>query len=160
MNHPELDRLGKPEWYEAYDMQVYLARDGWPKVFVEVGPDGFGSEYMGNIVAKSGRNIAFHRVDEESASFGEVNFVYFNVGPDRLREAIPRWWSKIRVSGWMGGAGLFVPEIKAIVADVFGVQYDTQGDTDMLRVVGVGRSWLVPKFQAEIAWPFNPHYFG
>lgn len=164
MSHPELDRLGKPEWYEAYDMQIYLARDGWDRVFIEVGPDGVSSGYMNRIIAGSGRKITFHRVDEESssgsaASSGEVNFVFFNLGPEKLRDAVDRWWPKIRVGGWIGGHGIFISEIKAIVADMFRVQYDTHGDGDMLRVLGIGRAWLVPKFQDQRTWPFNPNYF-
>ena len=167
MSHPELDKLGYPEWYESYQMQVYLARDGWPKKFVEVGP-GTGLTYLRTISQQSGRDIqVLHVTTENSEAVGKgfddgaVNFVFLDLGDDydaNVR-AFDVWWPKIRVSGWIGGHAMTMPNVARAVADVFRLQYATS-DKDVQRVVQIGHSWNVPKLQEQINWPFNPNYFN
>lgn len=148
------------EAYGALHMQVALAKDGWPKRFVAIGPN---PEFLRQLIRDSGRSIELHHIEpgvEGSSAFtGEANFVFIDVGDDYglNKYMMEAWWPKIRISGWIGGHSMNMPEVYRAVVDVFPAQYE-QPDP-MLRVVRIGHSWLVPKFASVIAWPFNPNYF-
>lgn len=154
-------------YYEIYLMQVYLAKDGWSKKFVEISP-GTGIPYMKSLIDKSGRDIELLRYSEESAldgasvtPSGGVNFVFLNCDPtyERSLEIISAWWPKIRVSGWMGGCDMRFAGTRKAVEELFRTQYP-QPDP-MLRVVNVGFGWLVPKFHEPINFPWKgAAYFG
>lgn len=156
---------GLPDYHECYQMQVHLARDGWPKKFVEVG-EGRGVEFLTRLAVESGRNIQVRRAspdyDGSTASAvpnGDVNFVFVDVGDDYVLNlrTIEAWWPKIRISGWIGGHDINMPGVRLAVTELFRAQYEQ--DDPMLRIVQIGRSWMAPKFHEPINFPFNQNYF-
>lgn len=165
--HPSASEMGEYPYYEIYLMQVYLARDGWAKKFVEIG-DGHGVPYLTKLIQESTRNIELVRYSEKEAINGAsvtpnggVNFVFLNCEPayESARDIISSWWPKIRISGWVGGCDIRMPGTRQAVGELFRTQYPQ--DDPMIRTVNVGWGWLVPKFHEPINFPWKgAAYFG
>lgn len=160
------EEAAKVDHYEIYRQQVYLAKDGWPKHFIEIGT-GSGLDLFTRMISDSGRNIKLTHVPVEDAvqyasgvGNGEVNLVFLDDVPiEILGGTLIAWWPKIRVSGWIGGSDIRDEAVKKIVTEIFRTQYP-QSDP-MIRVLQIGHGWLVPKFHEPINYPWKGQaYFG
>lgn len=150
-------------YYEIYQMQIYLAKDGWPKYFVEIG-DGTGLKLLAQLVQESKRIIPVahftddHAIDgAESVKNGSVNFVFLNcaLSYERMHDVIGAWWQKIKVSGWMGGSDIRPEPVSQALKALFRTQYPPPDQDYLTRVVQVGWGWLVPKLQEPINFPWK-----
>lgn len=160
---PSPDQMRDYPYYEIYQMQIYLAKDGWPRNFVEIG-DGTGLKLLTPLVHDSKRVITITHYTDDNAiagtsnfAEGGVNFVFLNCALtyERMHDVIGAWWGKIRFGGWIGGSDIRPEAVRDAIKALFRTQYPSTDNDFLARVVQVGWGWLVPKLQEPINFPWK-----